>query len=106
MDPRQWELLQRMLAARQGAPGQPGLPGTPGGPVQESPTMGLERIMQMLPNIASQGALGYGIASGNPFAMMTGGGGMLATEGMMDNAASPNIRDVWADQLRMKMQGN
>jgi hypothetical protein len=85
---------------------QGGMRGTQGGPVQESPTMSAERILQMVPNIAAQGTLGYGLATGNPFAMMTGGGGMLATEGMMNNAAEPNIRDVWADKLRMQMQGN
>lgn len=106
MDQRQWEILQQMLAARQGAPGQPGMPGTPGGPVQESPTMSMQRIMQMAPNRAAAGLGMYGLGTFNPPVAAGGGVGYLLTKDLWDNAQEPNIRDVWLDQLRMKMQGN
>jgi hypothetical protein len=83
----------------------PALPGTQGGPVQESPTMLMERLAQVLPNIAATGVMSYGLGTGNPFAMMTGGGGMLATEDMAENAKEPNIRDVGLDKIRMWLQG-
>lgn len=104
MDQRQWELLQQMLAARQGAPGQPGMPGTPGGPVQESPTM--KRMRALQGGLSTIGGLGISLA-GIPLAnlpMTVGGPALTAFGGV--NANEPNIRDVWLDQLRMKMQGN
>lgn len=119
MDPQQWEILQKMLAARQGGPGVPGMAGTPGGPVRESPTMQEERIRQ-----AALGALlgiGGGVAGGmlggglgtmvNPaFGVLSGvtmaGQGAMPGVSVMENSMAPNIRDVYADQLRMKMQGN
>lgn len=85
MDPQQWEILQKMLAAKQGGAGLPGMPGTPGGPVQESPTMAAERLAQPF----------FSGLLGGPYGAYQGFG----------NATQPNIRDVWADQLRMKMQG-
>jgi hypothetical protein len=39
-----------------------------------------------------------------PFLSGLAGGPYGAYRGF-DNAIEPNIRDVWADQLRMKMQG-
>lgn len=82
------EAARRLMAleAAQGAAGVPGMPGTPGGPVQESPTMTAERLAQ-------------------PFLLGLGGGPYGGYKGFQ-NATEPNIRDVWADQLRMKMQGN
>jgi len=85
MDPAQLQILQQLLALRQGAPGQPGMQGTQGGPVQESPTMAGERLLQ-------------------PFLSGLVGGPIGAYYGF-SNAVEPNIRDVWADKLRMKMQG-
>jgi hypothetical protein len=102
------EAARRLMAleAAQGAAGVPGMAGTPGGPVQESPNMISERMLQLAPGWASAIGLGYGLATGNPAAMMMGGGAMMATDPLSKNAMSPNIRDVWADQLRMKLQGN
>jgi hypothetical protein len=85
---------------------QHGMPGTPGGPVQESPTMMAERALQYLTGAGTAigtGAVGIGLAGGNPLGMLPG---MALGSAPMTNAQSPNIRDVWADQLRMKMQGN
>ena len=102
----QQEALQQLLAlfqANRGASAIPGMPGTPGGPVQESPTMrGLRNLQYGASFLAAPAAasLSYG---GLPGAAL-GAIGLGVAAGQ--NANSPNIRDVWADQLRMKMQGN
>jgi hypothetical protein len=89
---------------------QHGMPGTPGGPVQESPTMDWMRDKQMIRGLLQAGVglpIGYaGVSSGSlPFAL---GGAALTATGMdnITNSYAPNIRDVYDDQLRMKMQGN
>lgn len=85
MDEMARRRMAEALMAQQGGAGIPGMAGTPGGPVQESPTMAGERLLQ-------------------PFLSGLAGGPYGAYRGF-DNSIEPNIRDVWADQLRMKMQG-
>lgn len=59
------------------------------------------------------GAVGFGAGSlmGGP-AVGLGVGSLMAAQGaapgyrVLENAVEPNIRDVWADKLRMMMQGN
>lgn len=85
---------------------QQGMPGTPGGPVQESPTMEDMRLIQTL---AGMGLIGGGTAAmfgaAGPLGVAGGQGAIGTGALMMGNADQPNIRDVYADQLRMKMQG-
>jgi len=78
--------------------------GTQSGPADESNTMAAERLLQRAAGYPVGMALGAGglIASdGNPFAMIPGAG---VGVGMMINAEHPNIRDTWADKLRMLLQ--
>lgn len=91
----------------------PALPGTPGGPVQESPTMARERNMQRLAGLAAMlGPTAAGVYAGAPAGPMGAAfGGVVGSElgGLVgeppyNNANEPNIRDVWTDKLRMKLQ--
>lgn len=83
-----------------------GMKGTQGGPVDESDLMTAERIAQWLLSGAGGVASGVGMFAGGPTpAGAAGAAGLGAGVVGMDNAESPNIRDVWADQLRMKLQG-
>lgn len=49
------------------------------------------------------GAIVGGTLGGTPGALI---GGTVPSAALMVNSDQPNIRDVWADQLRMKLQGN
>jgi hypothetical protein len=106
------EAAARLMALESapGGAGIPGMAGTPGGPVQESPTMTAERILQLLAAGtlgAGSGILGYGgVATGNLPAALVGSAGLTAAGSGMANAFAPNIRDVAFDKRRMKMQGN
>jgi hypothetical protein len=92
---------------------QHGMPGTPGGPVQESPTMKNLRLAQLATGVGSQGLGAATVYAGThlpapaAFLPMLSGATIGAVGNRMaGNALEPNIRDVWADQLRMKLQGN
>jgi hypothetical protein len=80
---------------------QQGMTGAQSGPAQESQLMQGQRLLQMLAAYGMAGGAGIAGASGLPMVSAPLFAGGLATN---INAQTPNIRDVWLDQLRMSGQ--
>lgn len=78
-------------------PVQPGMVGTPSGPVEESSSAELERMLQMIGGYGAGsvgGAVGFGLGS-YPGAAVGMAPGLAASI----NADNPDIQNVWAHQI-------
>lgn len=89
--------------------GMPGQQGAQSGPVQESDSAYYERLIQEILGMGvgvGGGTVGMAAGSaGGPLGTAAGGAfGVAPGAGMMVNANTPNIQDVWAHQLMQKLR--